>query len=105
VCFYGSIVVASLTWLVSYGIWLPWCGVLVSISICGVALNPWDSRLMLHCVFANGFFGGGFLFSLMVAWAEDIGVNLPLSLVWPCVGLASSAFKMGVLSDRHTKEA
>jgi len=44
---------------------LPWCGMLISISICGVALNPWDRRLILHGIFANGVFGCGFLFCLM----------------------------------------
>jgi len=129
-CLYGSIVLAPLTWLVSYAIWLgygcmpfmpfvsdlgcgpsmpvfmtgmtvsgllvlplcfdyaratktcidtseplqgwlhtavPWCGALISISICGVALNPWDRRLILHGIFANGVFGAGFMFCLLTA--------------------------------------
>eukprot|EP00930_Biecheleria_cincta_P006912 TRINITY_DN108018_c0_g1_i1.p1 TRINITY_DN108018_c0_g1~~TRINITY_DN108018_c0_g1_i1.p1 ORF type:complete len:262 (+),score=19.34 TRINITY_DN108018_c0_g1_i1:107-892(+) len=37
-------------------------GVLCSISIAGVALNPWGERLSLHLFFANGVFNGGSLY-------------------------------------------
>jgi len=129
-CLYGSIVLAPLTWFVSYAIWLrygcmtfmpfvsdlgcgpskpvfmtgmtvsallvlPLCfdyaraskhcihseeplqkwlqailpvlGVLITISICGVALNPWSHRLLLHGIAATGVFNIGFLFCLVAA--------------------------------------
>lgn len=43
-------------WLCTF---LPILGVWCSLSILGVALNPWDRRMSLHLVAANGIFVGG----------------------------------------------
>eukprot|EP00927_Polykrikos_kofoidii_P034424 TRINITY_DN2921_c0_g2_i1.p1 TRINITY_DN2921_c0_g2~~TRINITY_DN2921_c0_g2_i1.p1 ORF type:complete len:114 (-),score=15.39 TRINITY_DN2921_c0_g2_i1:367-708(-) len=37
-------------------------GTICSISVAGVALNPWSERLYLHLFFANGVFIGGAVF-------------------------------------------
>jgi len=41
---------------------LPTVGVVNSLSVIGVALNPWNERLALHLLFANGIFFGGAVF-------------------------------------------
>jgi len=46
---------------------VPAVGVWCSISIAGVALNPWDERLDVHIFFANGIFMGGITFVLIAS--------------------------------------
>merc|ERR1712217_830310 len=40
-------------------------GCICSLSICGVALNPWYMRLTVHLIAAQGIFIGGIVFSLI----------------------------------------
>jgi len=86
---------------------LPWCGVLISISICGTALNPWDRRLMWHGIFANGVFSGGFLFCLMAAclnYLRGRGYRRHFATVTGVAlcGLGTAVF--GTLAMRHLTE-
>lgn len=47
-------------------------GVLVSLSIVGVALNPWSLRYDVHMIFADGAFFGGLAFAMVVCIIESL---------------------------------
>lgn len=41
-------------------------GIMCSLSVAGVALNPWDQRLFLHLSAANGIFYGSIVFNVFI---------------------------------------
>lgn len=57
---------ASATWRCLHRC-LPFMGAWCSLSIAGVALDPWDLRLQWHVFFADGIFFGGIIFALVAS--------------------------------------
>jgi len=63
---------------------LPAVGVWCSVSIAGVALNPWDYRIVAHLLSALGIFFGGALFAALASvidWHRGLSFRRPLALV------------------------
>jgi len=69
----------------------PVLGVLVSLSIVGVAVNPWSLRFEAHMMFADGAFFGGFAFVLVVCILESLRTYRSFAVATFALLLAATA--------------
>merc|ERR1711924_411089 len=69
----------------------PVLGVLVSLSIVGVAVNPWSLRFEAHMMFADGAFFGGLAFALVVCILESLRTYRSFAVATFALLLAATA--------------